>query len=80
MKEWVFFPLIPRLILQYKGARAQELTEYRASFDNARASYCGWRDIFDGDLYQDMIDPALVDRSLQREIKDDDEYGPMFTE
>lgn len=79
-KEWVFFPLAPRLALQYQGDRAQVLTEYRASFDNARSSnFEGWRDVFDGDLYQDLIDPALVDRS-QRGMQDDHDFGPIFTE
>ena len=80
VKQWVFFPLIPRLILQYKGGRAQVLTEYRDSFRTARSSFCNFRDIFDGDLYQDMIDPALVDRYLQRENMDKGDYGPMFTQ
>lgn len=56
-KEWIYFPLLPRLQKQYQDLhRAEKLTTYRAKFDNPRTEN-RWdiTDVFDGELYQELL-------------------------
>jgi hypothetical protein len=46
-KRWLYIPLLPRLIRQFKSEQADVLSEYRASFDDPTPGrdFC---DIFNG--------------------------------